>query len=185
MKLCIFIDIAYGFFGYFNSRHPELWKTLIEKFGPHRAEKGDYPEVHKANAFVGNVLRLEIIAMARRGDQLLDESLAYNEYMADRTGTLWENDLDYASCNHGFASHVAHVFYRDILGIANVDCDAKKIEIRVPKIESLEWCAGVRPVPGGAIKLRWEKDGAKTRYALETPEGYDVNVTGDVELERA
>ena len=165
--------------------HPELWKTLIEKFGPHRAEKGDYPEVHKANAFVGNVLRLEIIAMARRGDQLLDESLAYNEYMADRTGTLWENDLDYASCNHGFASHVAHVFYRDILGIANVDCDAKKIEIRIPKIESLEWCAGVRPVPGGAIKLRWEKDGAKTRYALETPEGYDVNVTGDVELERA
>ena len=165
--------------------HPELWKTLIDKFGPHRTEKGDYPEVHKANAFVGNVLRLEIIAMARRGDQLLDESLAYNEYMADRTGTLWENDLDYASCNHGFASHVAHVFYRDILGVANVDCDAKKIEIRIPKIESLEWCAGVRPVPGGAIKLRWEKAGEKVRYTLETPDGYDVAVDGDVELERA
>ena len=27
-------------------------------------------------------------------------------YMEEKTGTLWENDGDYASCNHGFSSHV-------------------------------------------------------------------------------
>lgn len=27
--------------------------------------------------------------------------------MAERTGTLWENTTDYASCSHGFASYAA------------------------------------------------------------------------------
>ena len=35
--------------------------------------------------------------------------------MAQKTGTLWENDGDYASCNHGFASHVA-VWLLEIYG---------------------------------------------------------------------
>jgi alpha-L-rhamnosidase len=26
--------------------------------------------------------------------------------MADKTGTLWEHADTYASCNHGFASHI-------------------------------------------------------------------------------
>ncbi len=51
-------------------------------------------------------------------------------YMAERTGTLWENVGAYASCNHGFASHVAHTLYRDILGVQRVDSVAKRIAIR-------------------------------------------------------
>ena len=163
--------------------YPELYATLIDKFGPHRAEQGLFPEVAKANAFVGNVLRLEIVASANRGDQLLDESVAYNEYMADRTGTLWENDLDYASCNHGFASHTARVFYRDILGIKSVDVAARKIEIRLSKIDTLEWASGVQPLGGDAIKLRWEKKDGKLLYSLETPSGYDVAFHNDSGLE--
>ena len=129
------------------------------------------------------MLRLEIVASANRGDQLLDESVAYNEYMADRTGTLWENDLDYASCNHGFASHTARVFYRDILGIKSVDAAARKIVIRLPKIDSLEWASGVQPIGGKAIKLRWEKKDGKLLYSLETPSGYDVEFHNDSGLE--
>lgn len=165
--------------------YPELYATLLDKFGPHRAEKGLYPEVHKANAFVGNVMRLEIVASANRMDQLLDESVAYNEYMADRTGTLWENDSPTASCNHGFASHTAHNYYRDILGIESVDVSARKISIRLPKVETLEWAAGVRPVDGGAIKLRWERKDGKLHYSLETPDGYEVAFKNDSGLELA
>ncbi len=154
--------------------YPELWATLLDKFGPNRVKEGGYPEIHKANAFVGNVLRLELLSRSNRGEQLLDESVAYNEYMADRTGTLWENDDAYASCNHGFASHVVRVFYRDVLGIADVDAVARKITIRIPKIEGLDWASGVQPVPGGAIKLRWEKKDGKIAYSLETPEDYKV-----------
>lgn len=167
--------------------YPELWATLLDKFGPNRIKDGVYPEIFKANAFVGNVLRLELLAKADRGAQLLDESLAYNEYMADRTGTLWENDDAYASCNHGFASHVVRVLYRNILGIADVDAVAKKIAIRVPKIDNLQWAAGVQPVPGGKIKMRWEKKDGKMVYSLETPDDYNVvidNVSG-LELVKA
>ena len=146
-------------------------------------KEGGYPEIHKANSFVGNVLRLELISQANRGDQLLDESVAYNEYMVDRTGTLWENDTDFASCNHGFASHVERVYYRDVVGIRSVDPSAKKIVIRLPKIDSLTWAAGVQPLYGSAIKLRWEKKDGKLLYSLETPDGYDVEFSNESGLE--
>lgn len=163
--------------------YPELWTTLLDKFGPNRVKDGVYPEIHKANAFVGNVLRLELLASADRGEQLLDETVAYNEYMADKTGTLWENDAAYASCNHGFASHIVRVLYRNVLGVGDVNCVERKIVIHLPKIQSLEWASGVQPTPGGAIKLRWEKKDGKLFYSLETPDGYDVVVENASGLE--
>ena len=39
-------------------------------------------------------------------EQLLAEAVGYFLYMAEKTNTLWENDTDFASCNHGFASYV-------------------------------------------------------------------------------
>ncbi|HSA03333.1 MAG TPA: hypothetical protein P5055_21610, partial [Candidatus Paceibacterota bacterium] len=96
--------------------HPKLWQTLVKDFGPGRKQTKAFPEIHPANAFIGNVLRLELLSRHGLARQNLEESLAYQLYMADRTGTLWENDGDYASCNHGFASHAVHVLYRDVLG---------------------------------------------------------------------
>ncbi|MDO5309876.1 MAG: alpha-L-rhamnosidase C-terminal domain-containing protein [Planctomycetia bacterium] len=182
-------EVCQYFAFFFNTAtpedYPELWNKLLNEFGPNRIKEGKYPEVHKANAFVGNVVRLELLARAKRGQQLLDESVAYNEYMADRTGTLWENDEAYASCNHGFASHVSQVLYRDVLGVQLVDVPAKRIVIRLPKIDKLDYAGGVEPVPGGKIKLRWEKTDGKLRYQLETPQGYDVEVVNDSGLELA
>ena len=163
--------------------HPKLWATLLDKFGPNRVKEGGYPEVHKANSFVGNVVRLELLATANRADQLLEESVAYNLYMAERTGTLWENDSPHASCDHGFASHVVRIFHRDVAGIYAVDAVAKKIAIRLPKLDRLDWASAVQPVPGGAIKIRWEKKDGKLSYTLETPAGYDVAVENASGLE--
>lgn len=163
--------------------HPKLWATLLDKFGPNRIKEGGYPEVHKANSFVGNVVRLELLATANRADQLLEESVAYNLYMAERTGTLWENDSPHASCDHGFASHVVRIFHRDVAGIYAVDAVAKKIAIRLPKLDRLAWASAVQPVPGGAIKIRWEKQDGKLAYTLETPAGYDVAVENASGLE--
>ena len=52
----------------------------------------------------------------REGElEALEENIrGYFDYMAQKTGTLWENDGDYASCNHGFASHV--LIWLDRLG---------------------------------------------------------------------
>ncbi|MBQ9813020.1 MAG: hypothetical protein IJM54_06870 [Thermoguttaceae bacterium] len=155
---------------------PELWATLLDKFGPNREKEKGFPEVCKANSFVGNVVRMELLSQAGRVDQILAESVAYNEYMADRTGTLWENAGASASCNHGFASHIAHVFYRDVLGIRKVDAVNKTIEIKIGSLESLDWASGAMPVPGGAVKLRWEKKDGKVDHTLDAPEGYRVVV---------
>ena len=87
--------------------YPQLWETLVHDFGPERKKNNKHPEIYFANAFIGNYLRLELLFRAGLYDELLDNVRGYFDYMAKKTGTLWENDGDYASCNHGFASHVA------------------------------------------------------------------------------
>ncbi|MBR5451721.1 MAG: hypothetical protein IKV36_01865 [Clostridia bacterium] len=88
--------------------HPELWRKLVEDFGPDRAKgKNKYPDIHPSNAFIGNYLRLMLLDENRLYEQLLDESKGYFLYMAERTCTLWEFISTEASCNHGFASYTA------------------------------------------------------------------------------
>ena len=99
--------------------HPWLWKTLVDDFGYDRAERGLYPEIYPANAFIGNYLRLDLLDRYGCREALYDNIKGYFTYMADRTGTLWENVGDYASCNHGFASHV--LYWMDHLGLVAHD----------------------------------------------------------------
>ena len=87
-------------------RYPALWQTLLSDFGPDRKKTGRYPLVWPANAFIGNYLRLSLLERYGCGEQLINEIQGYFTYMADKTMTLWENDTDAASCNHGFASYV-------------------------------------------------------------------------------
>ena len=89
-----------------------MWHTLITSFGPKRAEKGLYPEIYPANAFIGNYLRLMLLDENGLYEKLIEEAKDYFLYMAERTGTLWENTGDYASCNHGFASYAAPMLIR-------------------------------------------------------------------------
>jgi alpha-L-rhamnosidase len=155
--------------------HTELWNTLLHDFGPQRRQTGAHPEIHPANAFVGNTMRLELLSRAGLCRQLLDESLAYQLYMVDRTGTLWENDTPAASCDHGFASHGGvHVLFRDVLGLAEVDPVHKRIRLRFAD-QPLERCEGTRPLMGGGlVSLRWRKQGDRWYYHVEAPAGYRV-----------
>lgn len=156
--------------------HPVLWRVLRDEFGPKRKETGAYPDVHPANAFVGNVLRLELLARDGLIQQLLDESVDYHLYMADLTGTLWENDRAHASCNHGFASHLAHVLLRDVLGVHAVDAVTKRVALRFAPL-TLQACEGNVMTPDGPITVRWTRDGETITYAVETPAGYRVEAS--------
>lgn len=172
-------EVCQYFAFFFNVATPEthakLWQTLVSDFGPQRKETKKWPEVHPANAFIGNQLRFELLSRHGRGQQILDEALGYWLYMADRTGTLWENDGAYASCNHGFASHAAHVFYRDVLGLYQIDPLNKRLQIRLSDLH-LDWCEGTIPVAGSQIQMRWSKDGDRLAYRLETPSGWKVEI---------
>lgn len=87
--------------------YPELWKIMLEDFGPDRAEKGLWKEIYPANAFIGNYLRLCLLERYGETDKLVDNIEGYFYNMAEQTGTLWENMTSTASCNHGFTSLVA------------------------------------------------------------------------------
>ena len=155
--------------------HAKLWQTLTTDFGPQRKQTGAHPEIHPANAFIGNQLRFELLSRAGRSRQILDEAIGYWLYMAERTGTLWENDTPAASCNHGFASHAAHVLLRDVLGLYNVDTIGKSLKLRFADV-SLAWCKGSIPTPEGPITLQWKVTGDRFSYRLATPPGYKVEV---------
>ena len=155
--------------------HPALWKKLITDFGPNRDDKVTYPNVYRANAFIGNYLRMDILSRYGLQAQLVDEIQDYFYGMARQTGTLWEHMLSSASCNHGFASYVGHVLYRDVLGISNIDYLKKEVTIRFTDIDLTE-CSGVIPVDDDAVQLKWNRVGNQIKYAVKIPSGYILKV---------
>jgi alpha-L-rhamnosidase len=172
-------EVCQYFAFYFGVASPEthagLWRLLRDEFGPHRVEKGAYPDIHPANSFIGNMLRMEILSRNGLSRQILDESIAYLLYMAERTGTLWENVSTTASCNHGFASHICHTLYRDVLGVYDLDRVGRKVRVRLADA-GLDWCEGEIPVPGGRVSVRWRADGARVVYEAVVPAGYTLDV---------
>ncbi len=155
--------------------HPKLWATLRDRFGPERVKRGEFKEIHESNAFIGNVLRLELLSREGLTRQLINESRAYLLYMADRTGTLWEHQNEQASLNHGFASHIVNTLYRDVLGLYRVNQVAKQVTVRFTDTP-VDWCEGRVPVPEGYAGLRWTKRDGTLAYRLDLPAGYEARI---------
>ena len=149
--------------------HPQLWERLRDQFGPQRAKTKAFPEIHPANAFIGNYLRLELLSRYDRPDQALDEMRGFFRHMVARTGTLWENMDERASCNHGFASHVAWALVRDSLGIAEIDTVNHIIHLK-EAARKLAWSRARLPVPGGFLLL--ERQGDQTQ--ITPPAGWHI-----------
>ena len=155
--------------------HAALWETLRADFGPDRRQRGKHPEIHYANAFIGNYLRLELLSQQGLAAQILVETQGYFRKMADQTGTLWENDDTCASCCHGFASHLVRVLYRDVLGIRGVDAVNQRASICFSDIP-LRTCSGAMPVGDRELTVRWRKDGDLFYYHVTAPSGFDVHI---------
>lgn len=155
--------------------HAVLCKRLVESFGPGRKNTKAFPEIRPPNAFIGSVLRLELLSRMGETQRILDEAVAYYLPMAEQTGTLWENDGAYASCNHGFASLFAFVMNRDLLGVRRIDRARRVVTLR-PAAVNLDWYRGRIPVGDDALEIEWWKDGGATHYRANPPAGYDVAV---------
>ena len=158
--------------------HPDLWQKLLRQFGPKRKENDAFPQVHPANAFIGNYLRLELLSRYGHPAKIKNEILDFYLYMADRTGTLWENVGAYASCNHGFASHVAHALYRDVLGVSAVDTERKVVRLKIADV-GLDWCEGRLLTPHGPIVVKWWKENNQTLCRADLPAGYETQIENE------
>lgn len=95
-EVCQYYAFAYGLTT--PERDPALWRRLV---------RGEYRGLHPANAFIGKLLRLELLIAHGEPAAAQRELMASFAPMARRTGTLWEHLNDSASCNHGFTSYVA------------------------------------------------------------------------------
>jgi len=155
--------------------HPELWKKLITDFGPKRNDAITWPKVFRANAFVGNYLRVDILSRYGMKAQLMNEIQDYFYPMTQKTGTLWENMDSNASCNHGFASYLGHVLYRDILGVSQIDYLQKVITIHFTDIP-LNECSGSLPIGDSSVILKWKRFGNTIRYTVKEPAGFKLKI---------
>jgi hypothetical protein len=150
--------------------HPELWKTMVEDFGPKRKQTKKHPKIWPSNAFIGNYLRLECLSREGLSSQILDEMQGFFLYMAERTGTLWEHDRTSASCCHGFASHVAVTYLRDIVGIRKIDYRQKTVTFSPPKDLKIESISMEIPLGKDEIMVAgWKKENGKIVETLKLP----------------
>lgn len=155
--------------------HPALWARLRDEVVPGRVERGLYPDLHPINAFIGSYLRLELLSRYGLSKQILDESIATYKTMADRTGTLWESLRANASCNHGFASHLTNVLYRDVLGVYEILPCERKVRLRF--IDSgLEWCKGSIPMGDEQIDVEWRQLDGKFDVNISLPQGFTYEI---------
>jgi alpha-L-rhamnosidase len=118
---------------------------------------------------------MEMLSRAGLSSQILDESIATYLSMVEMTGTLWEYFKPKASCNHGFASHLTNVLYRDVLGVYKVLPCERKVQLRF--IDSgLEWCKGSIPVGDESVDVEWSCKEGKFDVTLHLPDGYRYEV---------
>ncbi|MCP4452365.1 MAG: hypothetical protein GY809_12960 [Planctomycetes bacterium] len=155
--------------------HAALWQKLAHEFGPQRKETQAFPEIHPANAFVGNYLRAELLSQNGHSPQIKKELVDFYLYMAEQTGTLWENVGTSASCNHGFASHVAFSLYRDVLGVHGLDTQRKVVQLRLADV-ALDWCEGRIMTPQGPVTVKWSKQDHELICRADLPAGYVLKV---------
>ena len=120
-----------------SQQYERLYRLMKDEFGPRRAP-GAYPQVAKANAIVGNTLRM--LYLLQRGERalVLSESLDYFYRMAKRTGTLWEHDSPHGSLNHCFASVAANILLDCYCGFGGFDSESKMPVLSSPIADSFE-----------------------------------------------
>jgi len=160
--------------------HPELWKTLVEDFGPLRDTRKTHPAVYPSNAFIGNFLRFELLSRAGLDARLLKETKEYFGAMASKTGTLWENSHDNASCNHGFAGYAAVLYLRGVAGVVSVDAASRTVRVRAPSVRE-EKCIAKLPVPGGMLEYGWsglDAQGGPAGEVFKAPAGWRLVKSG-------
>ena len=134
-----------------KEEYPEVFNKMVNDFGPNRNDKKVYPNVYKANFFIGDFLRLEILLRHGFANKALEETIDFFYKMARATGTLWEHSFLHGSLNHGFASYGANLIFKAITGVYKIDY-LNKIIYKRNSIQGMKYRFEV-PLEKGKITL--------------------------------
>ena len=155
---------------YFGVATPEedksLFDFIVKELGAGRDDTKVHTNIPKSNAFIGNYLRLDFLARNGFAHNVAQQCKGYFLYMAEKTGTLWENDTTSASCNHGFASYAANILVMGPFGIRLV---ANKKIYTVPTEFTVDCEAGF-PTPDGYVIVKV----ANGTREIVAPDGFEI-----------
>ena len=157
---------------------PDLWKALVEQFGPmpERYRGTMQLSVGNCGVFFGHMMRFELLARFGETALLEREMKRLCCYMAGHDpGTFWETLGGTDSRNHGFGAHYGVVVMRDFLGMDIPDCREKILRF-APGRGSLRWAKGRIGLEGGQFTAFWHRDMEGLRLSVSAPEGYRILV---------
>jgi hypothetical protein len=133
------------------------------------------PGVAKCNAFVGNMLRMDLLLQWGRHEKLLDEIKTYYGGMARSTGTLWEMMEPSNSLDHGFASYIGVLIVKMLSVVSPISTNAagespyRTAAFRWRRISSFR--SG-----GAALFAKRRIRNGKSRLELRIPPDYDSGI---------
>ncbi len=144
-----------------------LLHELVNKFGYYRDTDKVYPDVHKSNAFIGNLLRLCYLCANGYADKAVKQAMEFYLYMVDKTGTLWEYDDCQKSCCHGFASYIAVILLRGLVGYESRQCNKLSFLSSHMDID----CTLKLPLEGDRFVTVTVKDGVRS---IDADDGIEI-----------
>ena len=145
----------------------ELFDFIVKELGAGRDDTKVHPNIPKSNAFIGNYLRLDYLARNGFAASVAQQCKGYFLYMAERTGTLWENDTTHASCNHGFASYAANIL---IMGLCGIRLVTNRKIYTVPTEFTVDCEVGF-PTADGYVVVKV----ANGVREIVAPDGFEIN----------
>ncbi len=152
--------------------HPDLWQELLTRCS--LAPGVVHPDLPRAGAFPSQHLRMIVLARSGEDVRLVEEMKAGFTPMVDSTGTFWEHEHQRASCDHAFASHVAHLLIEVVVGL-QIDRNQRRLVIRPPAIP-LAWCRVRLPFEGSWLEVGWQREGNTTRTWIDRlPQGWSFS----------
>ncbi len=155
---------------------PQLWKILLEQFGPMPQKYRGTMQLSVGNCgvFFGHMMRFELLSRFGETELLEKEVKHLCGYMTGYDpGTFWETLSGTDSRNHGFGSHYGVVVMRDFLGMDIPDSRNKTLRI-APGQGSLRWAKGRICLEDGQFAAVWHKGIDSLSLSVSAPEGYRI-----------
>jgi len=152
-----------------KGQYPDLWRRMVEGFGPGRTSDGVFP----SDMFFGRLLRLDLLARDGHAAKTAAEIKNYLLGMAQESGTLWEFADGHDSRCHAFAAYAALLLVRDVAGLT---VDHVKRTVRVSSADTpLSFCRMSLPVKDGQIDFSLCREGKKPVRRVQLPGGWSLD----------
>lgn len=156
----------------FHRENSHYINDFVHRMGPASKYRAN-PKVGKTNAFIGMMLRFEVLEMLGKTETLAkDLKSLYLEELRYGSGTFFESIDEFSGC-HGFAGNVGAILTESIYGLGQPDQVKKEVVIS-PYVRELRWVSGTAMTKDGMIYYSWHAnpDTYRLEISLILPEGW-------------